>query len=813
MTVKQRKTVAILFLVYGILIFTDTWLGLIAGAGHLLSLNGGLQLIYALLLPGSALAFFRCVRRDGISDKQRRWALTGLLATGLFSSVLFEEPLAGFYFYLLETLFRADFYTAYAGGFFHLVHGISFVARYTLISLAVLELASSGQKARRTRAAVMLAVFFGAETTVRFLVNMAEAYRSGAGEQLVVSFLLGIGGTLLFLTLVWLRHHKAKGISLAATALLALFSAATVVWEGVYVYQLTRMPQHLGITLFEAVLPDEVFNGGLLFSAGCVLMLIEIARSLKQKGCYKMRTRQLHMGHAVMKTAPAAVLRVYQLTGSEKQEARAAVALQGIVNRYGASLYICHPLHGEMDELWLQELPAYYKRIERVGSREQPTGFYQLFEDHQEYVERLVVFDPDSDHQWNIATTMAAVSDSLPVTPEIAQRLQENGWSGAVEDIRDRWPDKTAAYDWAVAELLPQCADFGVLSQDARGEHRFHDYGIACGLFCFWLDLTDPVDLAIQKKIFHSGHFAPQPTVFGYAPQGDDLLEEGAPAGFGFIVSDWFGNASVCASLPTVEMPMQRPGVPVKAEDGKLYVSLFFSDGDNIQFDQLGTRALWNSMQSTRRTVPVGTTFAAVTVELAPHIIRWYYEHMDPAYDELMAGPSGWQFIYYGKYNRDFLEGWLAKNDHFLRKAGIRVANPWRFYPVEQREDVAQYMTRTTGIDGSFCEGIQPDSCNAYMVGGKPVLLAQGNLNAKNPDDLELFLSTLYRKVEASGGKPQFASVNMIVAWMDSDYRYLQEQVDRLKPELKDKVVFLRPSDLIATFRAYAAEHQLEEHV
>lgn len=514
-----------------------------------------------------------------------------------------------------------------------------------------------------------------------------------------------------------------------------------------------------------------------------------------------------------MKTEKTDVLRAYQLTGSERQEARAAVALQGLVNRYGAEVYICHPLHARMDEIWLEDLMTYYDRTDRIGSKEQPTNFYQLFADYQEYVDTLVVFDPASTFQWNIATTMAAVSDALPVTAEIAEKIKATGWNGTVEDIRDRWESKTAAYDWAIAELLPKCATFGVLSQDARGEHRFNDYGIACGLFCFWLDLEDEIDLAIQKKIFNSGHFDPQPTVFGYAPQGDDLLEEGAPAGFGFIVSDWFGNASVCASLPTVEKPMQKPGVPVKVEDGKLYMSLFFSDGDNIQFDQLGTRALWDGMLKSRRTFPVGTTFASVTVELAPNIINWYYKNMDPEYDELIAGPSGWQFIYYGKYNRDFLDGWLEKNDYFLRKAGIRVANPWRFYPVEQKEDVAKYMSRTTGIDGAFCEGIKPDSCNAYIVGGKPVLLAQGNLNAKQPDDLEKFLSTLYKKVEETGGKPQFASINMIVAWMNSDYSCLQEQMDKLPQKLKDNVVFLRPSDLVATFNAYAEENGLEEYV
>lgn len=519
------------------------------------------------------------------------------------------------------------------------------------------------------------------------------------------------------------------------------------------------------------------------------------------------------MGTALMKTEKTPVLNAYEIAAEDRQELRAAVCLQGIVNRYGAEVYICHPYFTELDNQWLSDIEQYSDTVNRIGTREQPADFYRLFADYKEFADSLIVFDPDSAYEWNIAATMASLSDSLPVTPRICEKLGEQGYDGRIDDIRGRWDSKTAAYDYAITELLPKCAKFGVLSQDPRGDHRFQDYGIACGLFCFWLNLEDETDLEIQRRIFHSGHFTPQPTVFGYAPQGDDLLEEGAPAGFGFIVSDWFGNASVCASLPSADLPMQRPGVPVEAEDGKLYISIFFSDGDNIQFDQLGTRVLWNNMQKAQRTFPVGTTFAPMTAEIAPNIIRWYYRNMHPEYDELIAGPSGWQFIYYGKYNREFIDGWLDKNDALLRRSGVRAANPWRFYPVEQKADVDKYMAKTTCIDGALCEGITPDTCNVYSRGGKPVLLAEGNLNGKKPGDLELFLRVLYKKVEASGGKPQFAGINTIVAWIDSEYRCMEEQMASLPDDLREKVVFLRPSDLIATFKKYADENGITDYV
>lgn len=534
---------------------------------------------------------------------------------------------------------------------------------------------------------------------------------------------------------------------------------------------------------------------------------------INKKGEKTMKEKKLHLGKALMKTEKVSSLNAYEISAQDRQELRAAVSLQGLVNRYGAEIYIRHQYFSELDNIWLSDLEQYYEKVNRIGDREHPTDFYRLFDDYKDYVDGFIVFDPDSDYEWNIATTLAALEDSLPVTPAICEKLKSLGYDKKITDIRGRWKTKTDAYDYAISELLPKCACFGVLSQDPRGDHRFQDYGIACGLFCFWLNLEDETDLDIQRKIFNSGHFSPQPTVFGYAPQGDDLLMEGAPAGFGFIVSDWFGNASVCSSLPSAELPMQRPGVPVDAEDGKLYISIFFSDGDNIQFDQLGTRVLWNNMKKSNRSFPVGTTFAPMTAEIAPNIINWYYNNMHPEYDELIAGPSGWQFIYYGKYNREFLDGWLDKNDALLRRSGVRVANPWRFYPVEQKDDVVKYMEKTTCIDGALCEGITPDTCNAYIRGGKPVLLAEGNLNGKKPGDLEHFLRVLYKKVEESGGKPQFAAINTIVAWIDSKFSYIEEQMAKLPDDLKEKVVFLRPSDLVATFKKYADDNGLSEHI
>lgn len=92
-----------------------------------------------------------------------------------------------------------------------------------------------------------------------------------------------------------------------------------------------------------------------------------------------------------------------------------------------------------------------------------------------------------------------------------------------------------------------------------------------------------------------------------------------------------------------MQLPQQivqtAAGKAVKAENGKIYVSVVFSDGDNVQFDQNALYAIWTE-DTDRGAFPVGTTLCAGMQELNPFLLEWYYKHMSPN-DELMGRPFG----------------------------------------------------------------------------------------------------------------------------------------------------------------------------
>ena len=76
---------------------------------------------------------------------------------------------------------------------------------------------------------------------------------------------------------------------------------------------------------------------------------------------------------------------------------------------------------------------------------------------------------------------------------------------------------------------------------------------------------------------------------------------------------------------------------------------------------------MWEN-DSLRGTVPVGTTMAAGLQEINPFLLEWYYKHKSEN-DELVAGPSGYQFIYGRDYQKEGYESWLEKNRRWLASA------------------------------------------------------------------------------------------------------------------------------------------------
>jgi hypothetical protein len=376
----------------------------------------------------------------------------------------------------------------------------------------------------------------------------------------------------------------------------------------------------------------------------------------------------------------------------------------------------------------------------------------------------------------------SAQQDGIPVTETMKDALiTEFGWKGEVEDFRNRWANKIEAYDWALKNLMPGCSRQVVFVSKSK-DAGIIDYIAATRGFAFWLDFKSEQNEI--RKIFHAKSYGLGTSLMGYA--GDEANAVANQYGIGYVVSDFYANGSFWSSFPN-KTYTQPPGKAIKAEPGKIYASITWSDGDNIAFDQNPLFQFWRD--SDRGKVPVATPLSPTLQELNSPLLDWYYAKMTDN-DELMAGPTGVQFIYIQNYNDNLFPAWCRLTRLWCAGAGFHSARIWiaPFPSVKY----STYMS-TCGLDGLFGEGLRlktgfPSKIETYGAWDEQKLYGE------------------FTKIKPDSNAPVFVSFTPIVEGFnkrDGGYSAVKRQVERLQSNFPDRYVFLLPKDQFATIKAY----------
>lgn len=504
---------------------------------------------------------------------------------------------------------------------------------------------------------------------------------------------------------------------------------------------------------------------------------------------------QQPVNSAFPKMAPADMLYVYDIRQDSAEAKLSALALQGLINQDQAQIYVW-TREADLDRSWLYASGKSYQFVPLL-SGDNP-GLRSLYRDYGSLVNKLIVWDGDKDWTFNLALMKGAVEGGLPVTNAVKDSLITEFGSKTVEDVRLNWVGRVDAYEWAIDNLLPSLDkrllfSAGLREPDWRGyPWNVFDYAVASQSFTFYLDPRIPEEEEVMVKIIQEGGYPAGTPVLGYAPNADDLNDYTNPHGVGYVVSDFYSNGSVWSSFPN-KTYAQPPSQPVEAEAGKVYVAITASDGDNLQYDQ----QLLNHFQSPAAgQVPVGITIAPVLRELGTPIMDYFYNRRGNNI-ELVAGPSGFQFIYPEKYAVSGYPSWLSQNKQWLIDAGIRTTQIWHS-PLNS----ASHKQMAESLADSGVTGIlRGDDARPINAHHGVYTVSQGNMVTQYGD----IYSTL-SSISADSSRPVFHTIYPILAFYGVDehgnpafFDHLKAEVDRLQAEFPGKYVFLKPQDLIAT--------------
>ncbi|HEV2328156.1 MAG TPA: hypothetical protein VGY56_05125, partial [Verrucomicrobiae bacterium] len=458
----------------------------------------------------------------------------------------------------------------------------------------------------------------------------------------------------------------------------------------------------------------------------------------------------------------------------------AAYALQGLINQTSAEVFV---LDGPFD---MQQLKFSGKPFEKLDTFQgDDSGLLNLFQKYQGQVKKMFVYDSAKDWTWCLALMMSAQQQGIPVTEPVKDELiSKFGWKGEVVDLRTKWANDIAAYDWALANLMPNCNKQVVFTPRMR--YRMCDYVVASKGFAFWLNFKDPVELQEVKKIFSTPGYGVGTSLMSYASDGDFANEIANPYGIGYVVTGYNANGSFWSSFPDKTYPQQAPGKAVEAEPGKVYVSFGWSDGSNLSFDQLPIFDLWHN--KARGTVPVGTTLSPTLQELNPTLLDWYYSQTTTN-DDLECAVSGIQYIFPKDYNDKMFPAWCKLTREWSHDAGFLNIG---FNPKDLPKDKLNTFMRLCGSNFGIIQLGHPATVRGAQLGGT------------EPE--EALYNNCVKLGQPNPREPVFLSLDCTVAAFvgkGGGYTAIKNVVDRLEAKFPGRYVFLLPKDQLATMRNY----------
>lgn len=496
------------------------------------------------------------------------------------------------------------------------------------------------------------------------------------------------------------------------------------------------------------------------------------------------------------KTRMSSVIEVADCRNDSALCKMVATAMQGVINQDSAQVYL---FLGDHHKAQLDDSDREYTVMPAAKKSQGASGFWSIVDNYGNRFRHIYIWDPAEDWSWNMALMLSSRNKGMPLTPELAEEVMATtAWNGTVSDLRHRFPGKMEFYDWAIENMLPQCHDNVLFSVGLREDWRvapwtLYDYVTASGGFAFWLDDRDVTEQNEIRKICSAGDYKPGAIVMGYAKSGDDLLATVNNYGIGYVVSDYYANGSFWSAYPNKAFA-QKPGKPVDAKPGNIYVSIVLSDGDNLQFGQNALYNLW-SRDENRGSIPVGTTMAAGLQEINPFLLEWYYSRMTPN-DELVAGPSGFQFIYGRDYDAGYYETWLDLNRRWLASAGFQTGCLWH---TTYGTDAFRRYVETSGLKAVF-DG--DDATGLRYVDGV-IVMNQGEHLVKEGDMYNALI-----KVSPDPQGPVFVNLYPIAAeyCRGDGMAILKREIDRLETERPGVYHYLLPKDLAATASRYFEE-------
>lgn len=449
-------------------------------------------------------------------------------------------------------------------------------------------------------------------------------------------------------------------------------------------------------------------------------------------------------------------------------------ALQGLVNKNKPRILLLDIVR-EGKYKWPNNLKIHIREC---------TDKWGLLRKYQDEISGIILYDETkSIHYLNLASTIAGIKNALPVTKADWADLKARGFNFPVlKDLTNmEYATQAEIYHYLYTNYWKQCTKRLLVSLDPKLSAYIRDIGTASGAAFVWLDPRKKDEADVLRE-FLGDMKSGESIIIGWWPEERSGIGLGATYGISTIPSDFYENATIYAGTPH---DIQLPVVPKKPKlENKIYLAIFLSDGDNVQYCQHAMSKLWDN--KSRGIVPINWTVSPGLADLGPGLLNYYYRTASPN-DFFSSGPSGlgYALIYDAlnkKWNmtkKKYIEAYTKFSQQYLEKCGLRTITIWDELN-EQQMNV--YATNCRYLYGATLEDWERSSPLQTVV--KQQRLAFIPNHPCYAGNIEQIYSRWEKQIkDFNGSKPLFFAAQG-VSWKmgPENIVLLKEKLEKLSP-------------------------------
>ena len=517
-------------------------------------------------------------------------------------------------------------------------------------------------------------------------------------------------------------------------------------------------------------------------------------------------------------SAPADVLDKLHTPTLAPDERVTISALQGIVNKSKPRILLTES--GDIPpETWVNTF-----KLQTVDMEA-----YDMIVKYKDEVRGLVVYDVSkSEHYRNVASTIANLNGGyLPVTNTVKDNISTHGVEFQnIIDITD-WTETTPLeiYGRLYDQYWQYCSKRLLLS--ARPANRgdldhCRDVAAAVGAAVVWLDCTRDDEKALYQKFMKDMADNREKNnqtaiVLGWFTTERSGVVAGSEFGISTIPADVYISGSVYSGVTYNDCPNDRtinvPAVPPKNDiENKVYVTVFFTDGDNIQYVQRFMRRLWDRSEDDRGKVPANWTIAPGLVDIGPGLLNYYYS-IATDNECFVAGPSGMGYLMPINTNRErgiglgnfvterkYMDEFTKLTERYMRQSGLRSITIWDDLNDDFRQSFEQNCRYIYGatVQNFGAGDVSGGILNNRLWFSKLETHYEGRLNA--------VLTDMTDKIEAFENSESFGKEPLFLSYQVQTWEFHTPQLVSLHDSIKEifenrvEIEFVRADHFFAYF-------------